>query len=111
MAAVGRPVVTALFTAEYATRQDVLLVVAVAAAVATWASYLGYAMTALRLFRPQVPVFVAVSLATFAASQLLVPHSGILGAAWVLVISGAVQCVLSGLVVSYSLREMRLQEG
>jgi O-antigen/teichoic acid export membrane protein len=107
-AAVGRPVVTLLFTAEYAARQDVLLVVAAAAAVATWASYLGYAMTALRVFRPQVPVFVTVTLATIAASVLLVPRSGILGAAWVLVVSGGTQCFVSWLVMRYSLRQMTL---
>jgi len=55
-----------------------------AGVVAGLASALGYAMTAARQMRVQVPVLLGVCITVAAASYVLVPQHGILGAAWAL---------------------------
>jgi O-antigen/teichoic acid export membrane protein len=52
--------------------------------VAGFASALGYAMTAARQMRVQVPMLLAVCFTVAAASYTLVPRYGVVGAAWAL---------------------------
>jgi hypothetical protein len=63
------------------------------------ASLLGYAVTAARSFRAQMPLFVVVAAATLISSTLLIPAHGLAGAAMASGISSAVQ--LAGLAILF----------
>jgi len=102
-ATVGRPVVTLLFTPEYGAHSAVLVTVMVAAALGFAASFLGYAMTALRVFHAQVPLFLATCAATAGWAAFDVPRAGIAGAARALVGCAIVQLAGSAFLVARSL--------
>jgi O-antigen/teichoic acid export membrane protein len=96
---IGRPVIALLYTAEYADDAVALALLALGGGVTFAASFAGFAMTAARRFRAQVPVFLAVVLATTAASLTLVPAYGLRGAMGALLLGAAVQLVASLWVV------------
>lgn len=77
----GRPLLTLLYTAEFAAHNDVLVWLMAAAGVGFVASFLGYGLTAARQFRIQLPLFAAVDALTLTACLLLIPAHGLLGAA------------------------------
>jgi len=89
-AVIGPQVLTILFRPEYAAHSDVLITLALAAAAGYLASLLGYAITACRRFREQVPLQVASLGAAAIACVVLVPRYGLQGAA---VAFGAAQVV------------------
>jgi O-antigen/teichoic acid export membrane protein len=77
----GRPLLDLVFGPEYAARADVLVVLMVAGAVAYAGSFCGYALTAARLFKVQLPLFATTTAACAAACAWLVPAHGLRGAA------------------------------
>lgn len=100
VAAVGsRPLLNLLFGAEYAAESASFIWMAVAGAVGFVASVLGYAMTAARQFRQQVPLFIGVLAVLAAACFLLVPPFGLRGVAWAWTVASAVQLVASAACV------------
>lgn len=99
-AGAGRPLLALLFGAEYAVETAAFTWMVAAGALGFVASILGYAMTAARQFRQQVPLFIGV-LAVLTASCLgLVPAFGLKGAAWAWMLASGVQLVLSTLFVT-----------
>lgn len=106
-ALVGRPIVTLLYTAQYARQLPVLLVIVATAGVNAIGSFLGYGMTAARSFRAQVPVIAAVTVSTFIAALILVPRMGVLGAAAALLISSSIQVVGSLWVLTSAITSAR----
>jgi O-antigen/teichoic acid export membrane protein len=87
----GRVILSVLFRPEYGRAADVLSWMMTAAAITYLASFLGYGLTAARRFRVQAPLFAVVGVAVVAASYLLVPHFGLIGAAWATMIGAVVQ--------------------
>jgi len=104
---IGRDVVALLFTAEYAAHQTALVALMIGAAFGFVASFLGYAMTALRAFRVQVPLFVPTCAITAIWASLDVPRAGVLGAARAMIASAIVQLIGSAIVVARRLPEAR----
>ncbi|HEV8001554.1 MAG TPA: oligosaccharide flippase family protein [Planctomycetaceae bacterium] len=100
----GRPVLTLLYGPAYADRTDVLILTMVAAGIGYVASFSGYAVTAARFFRAQLPLFVAVALVTAAGCWWLVPIWGLRGAAVALALSSLTQLIGSGLILIYAVR-------
>ena len=90
-ALLGRPVLRIAFTPEYAGHAPVFEVLMLAAALGFVASFLGYALTAVRAFAVQVPLFGGACAVAAAGSWLWVPRHGIMGASWALVMSAVVQ--------------------
>jgi O-antigen/teichoic acid export membrane protein len=88
---IGRPVLTWLYKPEYADRVDIFVWVMAVAAIANLASFLGYAITAARCFRPQVPLFGSCVVISAIACWALVPSQGLRGAAWAMLASYTVQ--------------------
>lgn len=80
--AAGGPLLTLLYGPAYAADTGAFVWLMAAAAVGYVASCLGYAMTAARRFRVQVPLFFAVGAVTAGACAALVPAWGLTGAAW-----------------------------
>ena len=101
----GRPLLRLVYTSEYTRHVDVLLWLAVAAGIGFMASALGYAITAARFFRSQVPLNSIVMVGTLTAALLLIPRYGLLGAAWTAVITATVQLAGSGVVLWIALRQ------
>ena len=80
-AAAGRPILALVFGSAYADRADVLVWLMGVGALAYVASFLGYALTATRRFKVQLPLFASTALACAGGCALLVPRHGLVGAA------------------------------
>src|SRR5581483_8398132 len=78
----GRQVLTLLYRPEYAQHLPVFIWVIAAAGIGYLAFVFGYAMTAARSFRIQVPIYAFSLAVVIAACVVLVPSHGLLGAAW-----------------------------
>jgi O-antigen/teichoic acid export membrane protein len=95
----GRPLLTLLYTNEYGDYNGLLVLVMVAGLFGYVAAFQGYALTATRRFRIQMPLALATSFATLVCSVLLVPVIGLYGAAWTMLTAHVVQAVLYGVAV------------
>jgi O-antigen/teichoic acid export membrane protein len=102
-ALLGEPLLRLLYGVEFAAFSTLLVWLMIAAALAYVASFMGYGMTAARLFHIQVPVFVLVSLSTLIWCLFLVPAYGLLGGAWALMIGASVQLIASTAVNVWAL--------
>jgi O-antigen/teichoic acid export membrane protein len=103
----GRPLLGLLYGPAYAERSDILILTMMAAGVGYVASFSGYAVTAARYFKAQLPLFAAVVLVTAVGCWWLVPTWGLRGAAVALGLSALTQLVGSALILSYALRANR----
>ncbi len=77
----GGWLLTKLFRPEYGRLQNVFVLLMISAGLSYLASAIGYALTAARQFRPQLPIFAAALLVTTAVCAVLVPRVGLPGAA------------------------------
>lgn len=100
----GRPVLSFVYRPEYGDHVSLFVLMAATAGVSSIASFLGYGMTAARLFRRQVPVIAASTLATAVSSMLLIPHFTSVGAASAILIGSCVMAVCSGTALFLALR-------
>ncbi|MCS6775950.1 MAG: oligosaccharide flippase family protein [Chloroherpetonaceae bacterium] len=107
----GRPLLTALYTAEYAHRTDVFLWLTVAATAGYAGSCLGYGLTAARNFAVQPFIYGTAATISLIASALLIPRSGLLGSAWALLVLNLAQVLIAGVLLSATLRRQRMREG
>ncbi len=104
IALAGRPILLLLYRPEYANHVTTFLLLAIVTALAYVASILGYAMTAARYFRAQLPVFILSTAVTAAACAVLVPRLQLRGAAFALGFATLCQCVLSAAVIVHALK-------
>jgi O-antigen/teichoic acid export membrane protein len=88
----GKQAMALLYRPEYTTRQDVLLWLMGASGFFYLGSTLGYAVTAVRCFTPQLPLFAAAAVTTAVGCVVLVPSHGLQGVAIAILISAVVQC-------------------
>jgi O-antigen/teichoic acid export membrane protein len=102
----GRELLVLIYRPEYASHMDVVVWLMIAAAGGYIASFLGYGMTAARLFRAQPFLFATTSVVAATGCFLLIPGYGLTGAAWAYGISLVVQ-LLGGAVLLYSLIAFR----
>lgn len=77
----GKPLLTLLFTAEFAKHLDVFLWLMLAAAIHYVSVCFGVALTASRCFKAQLQIGVFTLATTVLATAALVPSMGLLGAA------------------------------
>ncbi len=96
---IGGRMLSILYAPEYAAQTEVLEVLAIAAGFSFAASFAGYSMTAARKFAVQAPLFGGVLLVSVGASFGLVSEFGLMGAAFALMLTSAVQLALSLLVL------------
>lgn len=88
----GQKAMALIYRPEYSTRQDILVWLMAASGLYYLGSTLGYAVTSVRCFNPQLPLFVAASVVTAIGCIVSVPSMGLRGAAISIFISAAVQC-------------------
>jgi O-antigen/teichoic acid export membrane protein len=89
----GRQAMALIYRPEYSIHQDVLVWLMGASGFFYLGSTLGYAVTAVRCFTPQLPLFAGAAVTTGIGCFLLIPSFGLRGAAIAILISAVVQCV------------------
>lgn len=95
----GARILTLLYTSEYAPMSGVLTVLCVAGAISYICFPFGYAMTALRRYKVQVPIFLTVVLVTLLSCYLLTKRYGLMGTAIGILLGNLAQLLLSAWVV------------
>lgn len=103
-AVAGRTALELLYRPEYGAHLDILLVSMAAGAVGYAASLLGYAVTAARRFTEQVPILIVSMLAATAASAVLIPRFGAVGAAMAVGAGSLAQLAGEAMLVRVALR-------
>ncbi len=103
---IGNTAITLLYTAEYAVSTHLLMVLVVGGSIGFAASVSGYGMTAAGIFTTQIPVSFAVLVSTLVASITLIPQFGLMGGAYVLLVSACVQLIASLVVIVRFLARM-----
>jgi O-antigen/teichoic acid export membrane protein len=98
---VGPQLLAFLYGPEYAAHAHVFVWIMVAAGIGAIASLLTYCITAAKCFRPQVPMFALVVSCNFIACSILVPASGLTGAAVASVISSLTHTIVAAGVLGY----------
>lgn len=96
---VGRHILSLLYGREYTGQVDVFFCLMLSAGFGYIASFLGYGMTAARYFKVQTLLFSVTCAATIVGCVLLIPSKGPLGAPLALVISTALQMLLSLFII------------
>jgi O-antigen/teichoic acid export membrane protein len=104
----GKPILTLLYSAEYAQRSDLFVWLMVVSGINYVASFLGYGMTAARYFHVQMPLFTLVTSASALACFWLIPSSGLQGAVIALIVAALIQIVFSLGVIIYAIRRIQL---
>lgn len=94
-ALIGRPILNAVFDAEYAARTDVLIWIMAGAALSYGFWFYTTALTVGRYVRTQLVQRIAALAVTAAGCFLLVPQQGILGAAWAIAAGSVVQFAMA----------------
>ncbi len=90
--AFGRQVLAIVYRPEYASQQDILVWLMAASGFFYLGSTLGCAVTAVKCFAPQLPLFAIAAVTTTVACMILVPAYGLRGAALAILTSGIIQC-------------------
>lgn len=95
----GPQLLTIAYTKEYATYNSVFFLVVLSAIVSALASMFGFALTAIKSYIAQVPIFVAVLVFNIMLCSFLTPSFGLRGVAWSMVGSYLFQGILSAFVL------------
>ncbi len=105
----GAEILTWLYQSAYAQPQylDIFLLVMMTTALANVSSFLGYAMTAMRYFSAQIPLFLTVTTGSALACFWLIPSLGLRGAAIALLIGAIVQVIFSLGIVLYGIYKIK----
>ena len=103
---VGKPLLTALYRPDYAGHVDLLAILMGASGVTTIGAFLYCGMNAARLFRQQVPVYLAASFACVAGSAIFIPRYGLVGAGYAVLLS-ATAIVVAGFIAMRSALKAR----
>ncbi|MFD1607117.1 oligosaccharide flippase family protein [Oceanobacillus luteolus] len=100
----GELILEIIYDSSYADYNHILVLVMVASTFTFLSSFLGYNITAMRLFKVQ-PIIGLVSLIiTLVSSLILIPTYGLVGAAYTLIIGGIAQCILKLAVTLFNLK-------
>ncbi len=100
----GKQAMTLLYRPEYSIHSEVLIWLMGSSGFFYLGSTLGYAVTAVRCFTPQLPLFTSATLATTVGCIFLVPALGLKGVAIAILISAVVQCLGSAWLLWKSCR-------
>lgn len=100
----GGPLLELLYGPDYAGEGPAFVWLSVGAALSYLASCAGFAVTAARRFREQLPLFAAVTVILALACAWLIPPHGVIGAAFAGLIGAGAQLAGSLLIVAGALR-------
>jgi O-antigen/teichoic acid export membrane protein len=105
----GRPILTFVYRPDYAEHVDLLLLMVVDGALVAMGSFMGYAMTAARSFRPQMSITAASVVTTTVFTLILVPRFGLMGAGYGLLIASAVRVAVSYLILNSAIQRRAVE--
>ena len=100
----GKEILALLYSPEYAEQMDAFILLMIAGGFIYMASFLGYAMTAARQFRVQVPLFVLVCGVSIVMCKWFVPSTGLNGAAMALATAACVQAIGALSIIMHALK-------
>ncbi|MBI3548187.1 MAG: oligosaccharide flippase family protein [Elusimicrobia bacterium] len=103
----GYPLLSLVYTPQYANQSGVLTWLMVATLVSYFVSVSGYAMMSTRQFYIQLPIFIFSTAATAAGCFYWVPRHGALGAAWAMTAAGLLSLPPMLGCVYYAVRKNR----
>jgi O-antigen/teichoic acid export membrane protein len=103
----GRWLLSALYRPEYAEHVNVFVLLVVGAGFTAVGSFLGYALTAAHVFKPQLWTMLATCGTTALCSYLLVPRLGLSGAALAVLASSVVFAAGCAWLLRCALRDRR----
>jgi O-antigen/teichoic acid export membrane protein len=102
--AFGHQALAVIYRPEYATREDVFVWLMAASGMLYLGSTMGVAVTAVRCFAPQLPLFAVSAASTALTCFVLVPIMGLRGAAVAIFVSAIIQCAGGGLLLRNACR-------
>lgn len=102
----GRPLLTLIFSAEYAIHTDVLETIMQAAVAAYLVAAISSSLVATRCIRRQLPLLCVSLLTAFAACTWLVPEYGMWGAAMSMVLCKVPYIVIGGAMLFHATRNV-----
>lgn len=105
----GKQVLALIYRPEYAQHEEVFLWLTIAAGIGYVSSGLGYAMTAARYFRVQIPLFMTVTATSALGCLWLIPTMGMKGAALALTMAAVVQFLLNLGVITHAMLKLKQQ--
>lgn len=95
------------YTAEYAEYTDLLMIIMAYVGLETSLTFLGTSLAATQQFRIVAYIHIVKSIVIGIASYLLVSHSGIIGAAWAILVGTATAGPIFGLALWRTLRQAK----
>ncbi len=101
----GRQLLQVMFRHEYADRADLLVYLMVAAGLGYCCQFVGSAVTAARIFKPQITLFLVVASSLTLFCYLLVPGHGAAGAVSAIMAATLVQMGGFALLLFFSTRK------
>lgn len=104
----GRRLLAAFYRPEYANHADVLTWLAAAATLSYVATFLNAAVTATRDFSVLTRPYILLAVLNLGLSAALIPHAGLLGAAWAACAVAAAGCAIP-IVILGRLHALRKQ--
>lgn len=90
----GREILTLLYRPEYAKFWNIFLWLVIASGIGYVSSFLGYGITATRMFHYFIVPYAIVTMINLGLSIFLIPAYGLQGAAWTIIITNLVSCVM-----------------
>ncbi len=99
----GRQALTIFYGPQYAEHVNLLCVLVLDATIMAIGSFLGFGLTAARVFRPQVPIMAASVIASAGLTLILVPRFSLLGAGYALMIASLVRVAASHRILKSAL--------
>ncbi|MGA2173319.1 MAG: polysaccharide biosynthesis C-terminal domain-containing protein [Sedimentisphaerales bacterium] len=83
----GKPILWLLFTEEYAQYKDGLVMLAASSCILSVFGVSNRGLSATRQFAVQVPIYIGTAIVSGISSLLLIPKCGLMGGAYVFIIS------------------------
>lgn len=105
----GNQLLTFFYQPEYA-RNDLLVLLMIAAGLSYVATFFIYGVTAARAFRVQVIIYIITIVVLILACVWLIPTNGLFGAAIAIIIGRAAQLISSIVITLNELRKFRSQK-
>ena len=90
---VGPRALAIIYSPEFSARPEVLVVLMAAGGFLYIGSSIGFGMTAVRCFKPQLPLFAAGSIVTALGCAMLLRPYGLTGVAVAVLVSAILQCI------------------
>ncbi|WP_169507188.1 oligosaccharide flippase family protein [Pleomorphomonas koreensis] len=103
----GAFVLNLVYGPEFATRADVLPLIAIAAAIGYLGNILGYTVSAAKIYIAQAPAFAFVALTSLCCALVLIPRFGVEGAAYTMVLN-SLMSLLAPILLLFIYRKRKI---